>query len=457
LANKDWFLSVCAQESIGFWKEIMTDIITEDFLNDMHIQADPELDILVHKAGDCTEGIKRITTMFKHVHSSQRLTRSGLDRMLEREIITPEIVGFFANNDSVPDKSWFDPAKLRAGGQFYRDRGVLGFLSLACASLPACYCWSDEAYLLGTTGRLQNSDEVPRRLPETATFVLDVARENAFGSNGTAIEASHKVRLMHSIIRYLVVSKQATIDSGANSEIARLTVSNLTDTVFGHNWKKRFGPPISQELLIGTLLTFSYVVLNGFDRMGVHVSKEEQEAYLHRWNVVGYFLGLDERMLANLNTMEEAEAMFELVMDRNRKTSPDGPKLEQALLDFMRINLAEHFLHGFGGRLVIVPKILTFKLAGKETCESLSLKLGFLGTVLRPFVWGGVKLVGHMNNLRSIQIMTRWLINYVVKSIWGWRVVTDDGTDDDGPPPVIERNIGIAVHESLARHWGMTK
>lgn len=435
----------------------MSSVFTNEYLDTLRAKADQPLDDLVTEAARQLDGVKTIVTLFTRLMDSPRVTHEELEKFLDEGLITSDIVAFLKDHDCVPKKPWINPAMLQAGGEFYRDRGVLGFLTLACASLPACYCWSDEAYLLGCTGRLERKDEVPRRLPETAKFVLDVATKHSFAPEGIAIHASHKVRLMHSILRYLIITKQAAIAAGNDSTAARMRVSEKTDTVFGHNWTAERGPPISQELLVGTLLTFHYVVLDGFDRMGVHVTDDEKETYLQRWNVVGYFLGIEERVLARLNTMENAKTMFDLIMERNRNTSGDGPKLEKALLGYMQKNIIDRVLGGGANPMIVIPRILTRQLSGKETSQAISLKLGFLGSILKYPVWWGTKIVGHLSNSPKARKLTNMLMSYIAKTIWNWRTDSNDSakSDDSAPDEGGARN-AIKLPPSLAKHWGIS-
>lgn len=432
----------------------MSSVFTNEYLDGLKGKADPPLDELVHEAAKQLDGIRTILALFKRTMDSPRLTHEELKKMQAEHLITQEIVTFFNRHDSVPQKPWISPSLIDAGGEFYRDRGVMGFLTLACASLPACYCWSDEAYLLGTTGRLERKDDVPRRLPETAKFVLDIATEDAFCPDGIAIHSSHKVRLMHSILRFLIISKQAAIADGHDSPVEREHLSRETGTVFGHNWTDERGAPISQELLIGTLLTFHYIVLRGFDLMGVEVSNEEKEAYLHRWNVVGYFLGVDQRVLSNLNTMQEAKTMFDLIMERNRNPSGDGSILEGALLDYMRSNIIDRVLGGRANPLIVIPRILTRQLSGRETSQAISLKLGVVGTLLKYPVWWGVIWVGKLSNEPWARKYTNKFMVYIAKTIWDWRTVKEEDVQKDGLAPAEDRSRdGILLHPSLADEW----
>lgn len=439
----------------GFRGKIMSNIFTNKYLDTLKFQADPALDKLVHDAAGQLNGIKTMTAMFKRVIESPRLTLAELETMRNEKLITKEIIEFFEQHSSVPTRPWIYPEQLHAGGEFFRDRGVLGFLSLACASLPACYCMTDEAYILGCTGRLENKNEIPRRIPETAKFVLDIVSKGSMEPDGIGLHAANKVRLMHSIIRYLIISKEAMIADGHSTPVDRHEISDETGIIYGHDWSDERGAPISQELMVGTLLTFHYLVLDGYERMKIKVSDEEKIAYLQRWNVVGYFLGVDERVLAQLYNMENAQRMFDLIMQRNRARSEDGQKLQSTLLEYMRKNIIDRVLGGFANPLIVVPRIMTRQLSGKQTSKSLDLKLGIMGTLLRYPVWWCMQFVGRMSNWRFTRRISHRLMVYVAKHLWDWRTAPDDYYDKDGLAPHNPERKGIIVHPSLAEHWNL--
>jgi len=51
-------------------------------------------------------------------------------------------------------------------------------------------------------------------------------------------------------------------------------------------------PPLNQEDLLGMLLMFSFVVFEVLDLYGITWTADEQEAYLHLWDVVGAYLAI---------------------------------------------------------------------------------------------------------------------------------------------------------------------
>ena len=75
--------------------------------------------------------------------------------------------------------------------------------------------------------------------------------------------------------------------------------------------------PNNQEELAYTLLTFSYVFLRALRRLGIPFTREQEQDYLHAWNVAGHYLGIRRELM--VDTMEEAEALFARMQARGRE------------------------------------------------------------------------------------------------------------------------------------------
>ena len=106
-------------------------------------------------------------------------------------------------------------------------------------------------------------------------------------------------------------------------------------------WKSEWHEtPINQEDLLGTLATFTVVVIETLETMGIDVSDEERDAYLHTWLVAGYLLGIDYDGLRNrkLDKTQAPLTYFEMqlvgasVFRRQAAPSPSGQILTRALL-----------------------------------------------------------------------------------------------------------------------------
>jgi hypothetical protein len=140
-----------------------------------------------------------------------------------------------------------------------------------------------------------------RRVNETAQFVLDVLAENGFAPDGSAIRSISKVRLIHAAVR--------------NHLVGRLGDEDV---------------PINQEELLGTLFTFSLVVIRSVRRLGVPMSDAEAEDFFHLWRAVGAMLGIREDSLPA--TYDEALTLARHIARRQFGPSEDGHALLADLL-----------------------------------------------------------------------------------------------------------------------------
>ncbi|MCI0670609.1 MAG: DUF2236 domain-containing protein, partial [Myxococcaceae bacterium] len=126
----------------------------------------------------------------------------------------------------------------------------------------------------------------------------------------------------------------------------------------------RLGLPINQEDLAGTLMTFCAVPLDALPRLGVEVSAEEAEAWVHTWNVVGSLMGVREELLPR--DRADAEALMDAIRDRQWAPSSDGRFLVQPLLRMMQDYLPGSVFDG-------VPVVLVRHLAGDHCADLLGL------------------------------------------------------------------------------------
>lgn len=432
----------------------MSAIVTADQFNLNHYKmvGDKPLDDIMVRLGEELDGYRSVARLFPRVHDLVRMSDKQLADLRDSGLVTSELIEFLARYDRLPERDWIHLDTIREGGEFYRSNGVLGFLVLACASLPACYCWDNEAHVLGYTRKLMKNGDVPRRLPETAQFVIDVAAEGAFEPDGTAIRAARKVRLIHAIIRYLIV-RPMSLDVGIQEGVLLPEPGHGGQHHHGDDWRPDMGMPISQEFLTGTLLTFSHVVLGGLRKLGVRASDHQKRAYLHRWNALGYLMGIDERLLEQLDSPDNAEAMFESIMQRNRRGTERAQGLEAGLLDFMRNNVISRLPGGRLHPVKHVPAIMTRGLAGKETCRAVYLQLNGYEMVLYAPIWFGMKLVGRLNNLGIFHWLTRRIISYVSMHVWGWSRVDQANEQDGIDSGQVRPNGRIVIPTSLIDEW----
>lgn len=149
-----------------------------------------------------------------------------------------------------------------------------------------------------------------RRVNETARFVIDVLTIGAFEPYGLGIRAALQVRLVHAAVRAAIAAR-----TGTSAEV-----------------------PLNQEDLLGTLLTFSVVVVRALRRLAVNVMPTDADNFFHLWRVVGSLLGIEDALLPH--DFAAAETLAERISRRHFRASHAGRVLMAALV--ARIN--EHLL-----------------------------------------------------------------------------------------------------------------
>ena len=171
--------------------------------------------------------------------------------------------------------AWADSEKIKRGVKLFSLYGPEVFMLLNVSSLPMCYTCAKGAQVLFETGRLLshggNIDPLARRLMETAQMVINVLSEGGLAPSGSGIITLQKVRLIHASIRHFLKAGQY------------------------HNTKwdsDKYGEPINQEDLAGTLMSFGPVIIAGLKRLNIELSDTQIEDYMHCWKVVGHLMGL---------------------------------------------------------------------------------------------------------------------------------------------------------------------
>ncbi|RYE36551.1 MAG: DUF2236 domain-containing protein [Sphingobacteriaceae bacterium] len=209
----------------------------------------------------------------------------------------------FLQAKKLPD--WADQKLMQQGAAFFANHAASIMNLLGLLSLPYCYAAADGARVLDLSERIKNKPE--HRLNETADFVWDVMAPNAFAPDGKGFTSILKVRLLHAAIRFYT-------DKSSKWNAA--------------DW----GLPVNQEDMAGTNLSFSLLVIRGLRKFGLTIEYKDQQAFMHLWNVIGFLLGVDERLLPE--TGKEALLIEEAIRLRNFKTSDHGISLTQSLVKY---------------------------------------------------------------------------------------------------------------------------
>ena len=323
---------------------------TDELLDELREVGDPPADAVVRRIFADGE-VDAVNRLMKALVRNDDVPVRDLPRVVRDYLDT---------TDDLP--SWADQDKIALGERFFGQHGPGCVMALACASLPACYAARKGVQVLHLTARLQ-TDPV-RRIGETAQLTLDVMAPGGLSAGGSGVRDAQKVRLMHAAVRHLIGTHAA--------------------------WDSGWGVPINQEDLGGTLLAFSIVVVDSLRQLGVTVSGEQIDAYLHAWNCVGHVLGVDERVFTR--DADDARALWRRIAERQWAPSPEGQDMTRALIEAMERATPGTMFDGF-------PSYLVRHLGGDRLGDILGVRrmdwTELLGGPLRLFAIGSDAVLDH--------------------------------------------------------------
>jgi hypothetical protein len=217
-----------------------------------------------------------------------------------------------------------DAALVRRGEQYFAEHGPEILMILGLYSLPASYTAKRGVQVLAQTGRLES--QPMRRLIETTQMVVDVmspgglSLADSASNHGKGVRSAQKVRLMHGAIRHLILAR------------------------YGQDWVEKFGVPINQMDLAGTLMTFSSVVLDGLRVLGVEPDPEGEAAYLYAWRAIGALMGIQPELIPP--TVADASALTAVIRSSELGRCQEGIDMTAALVTTLRDQVEPHFLRG---------------------------------------------------------------------------------------------------------------
>jgi hypothetical protein len=295
---------------------------TDSFLDSMRQIGDPPADAVVQ-------------ALFEH---EQIQSVNELMKLLVRNDMPPPaalplvIRTYFDETDDLPD--WADRALILEAETLFGRYGVLIVLILNCYSLPLTYAMKG-VRVLYDTARLYTDPQ--RRVVETAQMIIDVMRPGGLEPGGHGVRSAQKVRVMHAAVRHLLLAR---------------------------DWNRELGLPINQEDLVGTLLSFSAIVIDGLKKLGIDLTERETAAFLHTWNVVGHIMGVRSELLpANL---AEADELVADVIRRQCHPGDESRAMVEALVKLMEYNIPGNLFDG-------MPVSFIRYFVGDERADSLAL------------------------------------------------------------------------------------
>ncbi|MDX6643121.1 MAG: hypothetical protein QOD76_1083, partial [Solirubrobacteraceae bacterium] len=259
--------------------------------------------------------------------------------------------------------AWVDFELADSGAvAWWRAGALTQLVALVSGSLAFGYQSAGFARPLAATGRL--TQMAPRRLAETARWVVVATRPGAMRPGGDGIAATVRLRLVHTLVR---------------SHLRRSGEWNAAE----------WGEPISigDTIAVG-IGGFFIVPLRALRDLGVRYTPAELDAIFHLWRWICFVLGVPDRYLPA--SYAESEELMEVAFALDGGPNDDSAKLVHALL--FRGLAYERFLprplaavartatgHAFGG--------LARRWMGREMADRLDVPhtpLVHLPLLLRP-------------------------------------------------------------------------
>ncbi len=317
--------------------------------------------------------------------------------------LPPAAQQYFIDTAALP--VWARPELVVAGEGIFMRHGLLALASLLCASLPECYAMRNGVQVLSLSRQLVEHTE--RRVYETAQMIIDVLSRGGLEPNGRGLRSAQKVRLLHASMRYLL-----EVDPDGVSDDLR-QARTLGGALMRKPWNPKWGRPICQEDMAFTLQTFSTVILRSWKKLGVVLTRYEEEAYYHCWRVLGHLIGVRESL--NPQTIEGGYALYEDIRAHQQGETPEGnamtSALAKAVAETIRMQwaggeeavavLMRHLLGDATARMVGVGEVSTVQVMTMEAIASgLHLALTVHGGIGSEFIavhrvteWFGQKLL----------------------------------------------------------------
>lgn len=245
---------------------------------------------------------------------------------------------FLAQAPALP--TWFDAVKVARGEAVYLDNGPSVAVALLCKAIPEGYGAPCLSKVLHMTGLLEK--HTYRRLLGVLQMVVDVASPGAFAPSGKGRIIASKLRLLHAGIRRLVRRK-------------------LPD------YEAQHGVPCNHEDMLGTLMGFSLLVIDGLHLLGIDLTPADAEALFHPWLVYSVCIGIPEAYLPT--SLDDARAFYAAYGRRQyvpAAQNPEGVLLAKANLEMLR-GLLPAPIKRTGLRFL--PEIFLYDMLGHEGCE----------------------------------------------------------------------------------------
>ena len=233
---------------------------------------------------------------------------------------------FLQDTDKILEKFQREENPSRAGrlDRLYRRCRPEVYFILGLYSLPASYAARKGVHVLFETGFVEKRPNL--RVRQTAKMVENVMKLKGLEPGEPGMRSVQKVRLIHAAIRYLILHDKQK------------------------KWPADFGVPINQEDMAGTLLVFSFLIIDGLRKLGIWVRRQDKQHFMDTWAVIGRLMGVREELIPG--SVKEAKALSKLIQKRQIEVGDEGLQMTHALLTMFEETLPGGFFRPWPAALM---------------------------------------------------------------------------------------------------------
>ncbi|HEX3130725.1 MAG TPA: oxygenase MpaB family protein [Thermoanaerobaculia bacterium] len=302
------------------------------FLDSLRQQGDPQADLAVSRLVE-ERDVRAVNEVFKTLRAD--------DSPIPEDAPAP-FREFAEATGGLP--SWADRGRLARGGEVFLKHAFSAAVVMLASSLPRGYAAPCLCHILSISRDLASHPY--QRLMGVIQLLVNVSSKDAFEPDGRAVVTAQKLRLLHAGVRTLVPR-------------------------FRPGYQEKFGVPVNHEDMLATIMGFSYLVIEGIQRMGLSLSEADAEDFYYLWRVYAQMMGIhpegkpdDDSYIPA--TVEEAKQFYDSFarrQDTSLAHNPYGLVLTQDNLAMMRDLIPKWLrLFGFG----LAPRLAMSELMTPE-------------------------------------------------------------------------------------------
>lgn len=215
--------------------------------------------------------------------------------------LPPELSGFLQQSTKMP--AWADMTKLRRAADFNRRKDLYLFLVYGLGGgIMSTVIPREAKSVYWSKGGADMQD----RAAKTFSFGYDLSDINAFERSGEFVVTSNKTRMVHAAVRHMLPM------SPHWKAVADETI------------------PISNQDILVTFHSTGTFAHKKLKEWKVPMSRADEEAFLHSWQVALHFLGVRDEYIPA--TWDAAHAQAAQILTPKLSWTQEGQELAEVLL-----------------------------------------------------------------------------------------------------------------------------